>query len=192
MAKDYLKENGIDAHTLFEWHWFENMNFEQIAKKLNCSVGTVHRLFSENGLLRKQRRYGWKQSERVKQIISKTHKGKIVSMETKKKISASAKERYESGFHSALWKGGIKHRKDGYIAIWNPKHPYAKDGYVMEHRLVMEKHIGRYLTEEEIVHHKNGIRNDNKIENLELFSNCSEHQRYHALNTRKRNNRGFI
>lgn len=191
---DVLRANGIDSTVLAEWHLCDGMTYKQIAERLKCSVGTVSNLFADIGLLRMVTTKGsWKQSDRVKQIISKTHKGKKRSKSTRNKISQKAKERYESGFHSWLWKGGVKHRKDGYVAIWMPQHPCATDaGYVMEHRLVMEKHIGRYLTKEEVVHHKNGIRNDNRIENLELFTNSGEHQRYHALNTRKRNERGFV
>ena len=59
----------------------------------------------------------------------------------------------------------------GYITLHLPNHPLAnKSGTVYEHRLVMSEHIGRYLASHESVHHKNGNRSDNRIENLELWS----------------------
>lgn len=193
MKKDYLKEKGIDSYTLFEWHWLEDMTFKQIADRLGCAVGTVFNLFCEYGILRKQSFKGKVVSEETKKKLSEKRKGRVFSAETREKMSKSARKRFSGGVHPAWWKGGVKHREDGYTAIWMPDHPFSNDdGYIMEHRLVMERHIGRYLTKEEVVHHKNGVRNDNRIENLHLFANGGEHQRYHALNTRKRNERGFF
>lgn len=69
---------------------------------------------------------------------------------------------------------------DGYIFIRKSDHPFAaKNKYVAEHRLVMEHKIGRYLTKEECVHHINGIRNDNRIENLELCTTHGQHTMLH-------------
>ena len=79
------------------------------------------------------------------------------------------------GSDNPNWKGG-KTTEHGYILIWKPDHPYCnKSGYVKEHRLVIEAHIGRYLLPKEKVHHKNGNKKDNRLENLELFQSNSDH-----------------
>ncbi len=72
------------------------------------------------------------------------------------------------------WKGF--HIFKGYILIKNKNHPHARsDGYVLEHRIVMEKEIGRYLKPTEIVHHINGNKSDNRIKNL-VIVNIHEHE----------------
>ena len=66
--------------------------------------------------------------------------------------------------------------KTGYILIKLPTHPYANNlGYVREHRIVIESHLGRILLENEVIHHRNGIKDDNRLENLELFFSHNEH-----------------
>ena len=70
--------------------------------------------------------------------------------------------------------------KDGYIRVSGLKncHPSWTTGGIYEHRLVMEREIGRYLRADEIVHHINGKRHDNRIENLEIVSDVSHKSRH--------------
>lgn len=75
------------------------------------------------------------------------------------------------GTNSPGWRGGRTKSSTGYILVQAPSHPAAQaDGYVPEHRLIMEDKLGRYLYPEETVHHINGVRYDNRPENLELWA----------------------
>lgn len=73
----------------------------------------------------------------------------------------------------------IKNGSNGYTYALVPDHPNAtKNGYVMEHRVVMENELGRLLENNEIVHHHNGIITDNRLGNLEVMTR-SEHTIMH-------------
>lgn len=75
---------------------------------------------------------------------------------------------------------------DGYILVYLPNHPRAiKKGYIFEHRFVMESKLGRYLFPDEVVHHINGIKTDNRIENLELYTNSKHIKLEHKLHPYK-------
>jgi len=76
-----------------------------------------------------------------------------------------------------FWKGGRK-VEDGYVMLWMPDHPDAdKHGYVREHRLVAAQKLGRPLRPEEVAHHLNGDKADNRPENIEVFASNAEHLR---------------
>lgn len=76
------------------------------------------------------------------------------------------------GEKSTSWKGGRRKTEDGYILITVENYPKKhKDGYIFEHIFVMSQLIGRLLLKGETVHHKNGVRDDNDPDNLELRVN---------------------
>ena len=73
----------------------------------------------------------------------------------------------------------------GYIRIYFPKHSDAVKKYILEHRLVMEKKLGRHLKINEVVHHINGIKNDNRLENLALLTKKT-HDTYSILRKKEK------
>jgi hypothetical protein len=150
----------------------EGLTMKQVSEVLNIAVGKVYNRLKYMGIpsrsqgdyepTAKARECGRKQGLKMK--------GRKVSEETKAKISYSH------------FKGGIgakKQRGDGYIAIYFPEHPKAnKEGLIMEHRLVMECYLGRWLDDDECVHHINHKRDDNRLCNLRLMTK-SEHMSMH-------------
>jgi hypothetical protein len=74
------------------------------------------------------------------------------------------------------WKGGRTVDKSGYILVYQPKHPNCNsNGYIREHRLVVEKSIGRYLTDTEVIHHVDDDPANNALENLVLYETNAKH-----------------
>lgn len=93
------------------------------------------------------------------------------SQDTKKKLHFA-----HLGEKNHNWKGGRTLHRTGYFMIKQREHPYSpKSGYIFEHRLIMEKKLGRYLTPNEVVHHFNGIRTDNREENLMVMPKGKHH-----------------
>ena len=117
-----------------------------------------------------------------KVCFQKSEKGRSINNEQREGLKLG----FGSGNKNGNWKGGSYKQSQGYTYVLSPDHPNADThGYMLEHRLVMEKYIGRYLAPDEVVHHVNGIRNDNRIENLKLYKK-GEHTALH--NQRRFNN----
>lgn len=120
----------------------------------------------------------WRKSK--SKLMSKIMKGNTIRRGKKMPKSALVKlSIINTGSGNSNWRGGIKIDKDGYILRWVKNHPYSSRNYVREHRLIMENKLGRYLRPEEVIHHKNNIKSDNRIRNLKLFKNNSEHTIHH-------------
>ena len=89
---------------------------------------------------------------------------------------------FKKGELNPKWKGGRIKTPSGYIMILKPEHPRGKSnmGYVFEHILIIEKKLGKFLKKNKIIHHINGIRDDNRIENLIVITrreHSSEHKK---------------
>lgn len=114
----------------------------------------------------------------VKEKISKSLVGIKRSKIVKEKMSSA-----KVGKNNPSWKGGRMTVKSGHILILQKSHPFCNtNGRVFEHRLVIEKSIGRYLTKTEHIHHIDCDPSNNEISNLVITSNSENSKAHGSLN----------
>ena len=135
---------------LFDKYILSCMSIKEICTEFGYTHGTIYRWLTSSGIKTRSRGYGAK-------LWHIKHPG----------------ERTVN-----YYRGGRKLDSAGYMMIMNKEHPNTGvSGYIREHRVVMEKHLGRYLLPTEVVHHIDGNKENNNIVNLLLFPNNSEHMK---------------
>lgn len=150
-----------------ELFYKKSMPIKEIAKYFNVTFSAIGSFRHRYNLPPR----GWSNGihPRLGSKISQQHKNKLVKI---------AKMRL--GKKNPRWCGNKRKSYQGYILIRKPKHPFSDCcGWVREHRLIMEKHLGKILERDQNIHHINGIKDDNRLENLVVCSNSSHHSIYH-------------
>ncbi len=127
-------------------------------------------------------------------ICPSCHEGRLVdSFSTRKaNFTGRCKKCHDSEMglqNHPQWKGGMHTNQAGYVIVKNPEHPRSDpNGYVKRARLVLEQKLGRQLLMSEDIHHINGIKNDDRPENLIALSK-GEHMSLHMRIKRRESTR---
>lgn len=169
----------VSPKRLEQWYTEEGMRLREIGTLLCCSASTVSNLLRRAGIpTRTSAQYPKTEAQReaARQNCIAYHARHPAK--GKKETGLTMHERRLRMGHE--FGGAERKGSGGYIWVYAPEHPRANRAHeVPKHTLVMERHLGRYLEDDEVVHHINHIRDDNRIENLELM-NVSDHLRMHG------------
>lgn len=186
------KKVNIPKDELYKLYVQDGKSSIQIAKIYGVDKTVILKRLKEHGIERRKSfehmygrtgeknfMYGKHHTEESKKKISSKNKGenngmynKHHSLESRNKISENQTKRK---FHKEY----DKKIENGYVMIYIPYRNGERGKWVYEHRYLMEKKLGRKLKKEEIVHHINEIKTDNRIENLMLLKNKAEHNKIH-------------
>ena len=171
------RQFNCDAKTIV--YWFRKFSIPTKTRKQAAQLRTKGKLYADKNWL--HRKY-IKEKLNLKEVAELSNSSYAVIWYWMNKFNIPRRtisEAAQRGEKSSSWKGGRRIDSEGYVRIYYPDHPNAyNDTYIYEHRLVMEEHIGRYLKSGEIVHHIDGNKENNKIENLCLVTNATHGTRY--------------
>lgn len=183
---------------LYQKYWVERLNMPAICKECGIHFKTLYYWMDKYGIERRNKHQHHKDTRHlqykqkdwlIEEYINKKRTTTDIAKECKispsiipywlraNGIEVQSKVGRYLMERSPSWKGG-KFKSSGYIYVYCPLHPRVKDAtkkYLAEHIIIMEKHIGRFLKAGETVHHINGDRSDNRIENLCLMKDEKEH-----------------
>ena len=179
LTKEFLEEQYINL----------KKSMQVIANEIDCGQMTIFRYLNTYNIPIRNRSEAAKNkspvTEETRQKMSEAQKdennpmyGKYQTEESCQKISNNHAD--FKGENNPNFKGGRIKNSQGYVLIYSPDHPNKdKNNNVRESRLIVEFQIGRYLDPKWVVHHINGIKDDNRPKNLMCFLSKSAHQRFH-------------
>lgn len=193
-----VKRSRIDVYIDQIRDWYESgLTTYQIADRLECSSALVQQTMRRSGI--QSRKPGWKKGVKFdRKIFLDQFADEIVRLAGEGLSARQIAGKFGvsntnvlwwmrknnvqrrpvgscPGSLNPAWKGGVCKDDDGYVLVYCPDHPNAVQGKVREHRLVMEKMIGRYLERNEVVDHIDGVKDNNDPSNLRLFQSNKEH-----------------
>ncbi len=203
--KDRVRHPKLDDKAWLEDQYYvKYRNYTQIAEELGTTKHVVYRAFKRLGLKGRSHtaRYAelnnkaWliekyvDEQESVKDIAKMVgcSPGAVSSSLIHCGVTLRSREegkniKYPNGRIGELggnWQGGRRKAGTGYIMLYKPDHPFSnRKGCVMEHRLIMEEHLGRYLRSLEVIHHIDGDKLNNEIDNLMLLPDRAIHAQLH-------------
>ena len=131
--------------------------------------------------------YASDRAEDIGNVIGKSkssvqHKANRLGLGKDREAFFEVRSKAMSGENCGNFKGYRRKTKKGYVMCYRPDHPNASSvGLVAEHRLIVERYLGSYLPKEFDVHHINGVKDDNRIENLAVVT----HGAHSALHNRE-------
>jgi len=147
------KFDFIDKAFLIKEYIESGKSKSQLARELNCGYDTIKDRLIKYNIPTK--------------ALSEALRGRKIGLRGRRNIAIA-----KIGDKNANWKGGKYIDKDGYVIIRiYPNGKNHKGEIVDEHRFVMERYLGRKLKRNELVHHKNGIKDDNRLCNLQIVLN---------------------
>lgn len=170
----------ITKEVLISLYLDKNMSLQKISNELGVGIRVIRTRMDRFGIERRpfvmkgrQTRLGAILSDETKKKISLAHKGKKLTPEHREKVLKTLIFGLK-GSHNPNWNGGVINRH-GYVYFLNPSHPSChKNGYIKRAVIVAEEKIGRHLFPNEVTHHINGIKDDDRPENIEVLT-ASQH-----------------
>lgn len=176
VSEDYKNEGWLRRKYVEE-----EFSMKEIADICGVSEGTIRYYMRNFDIKRRQGKS--KITSRHREKMSEQRRGRPT---WNSGMAGNYQKWTKHGAEAPGYKGGISEKGNrGYRKILMPEHPYADaNGYVFEHRLVCENLLGRYLTDEEIVHHRDGNRLNNDPSNLFIFYGHDTHIAFHKAKLR--------